>query len=67
MIIKIILCLLSMSFNPVKNYRHIYLNQDNPFFSHLIKGYDQKFPKNKNININYKKGGLLDDFYFEID
>lgn len=56
-----------MSFNPVKNYRHIYLNQDNPFFSHLIKGYDQKFPKNKNININYKKGGLLDDFYFEID
>ena len=54
-----------MSFNPVKNYRHIYLNQDNPFFSHLIKGNDQIFPKNETIN--YKKDGLFDNFYFEID
>ena len=52
---------MSMSFTPVKNYRHIYLNQDNPFFSHLINGYDQK------MKLNYKKGGLIDDFYFEID
>lgn len=115
MIIKLLLSLLL--FNTIRNYRHTYLNQANPFISHSkwdeIKGCDERFPKNETINYNeiyninryllikkiiqdledsnnsiitkmnildkysflfednvkvdIKKGGLINDFYFEID